>query len=81
MGTEQLNPIGGSQGNFEIHTPYLSKLSGQFIKDVINRGGGGFAKRWSYLISLFSKIDDEGGREGGQKSQKNDDVFNEWPLN
>ena len=40
----QLNPMGGSQGNFEVHTPYLSKLSGQFIKDVINRGGGGFAK-------------------------------------
>ena len=36
---------------------------GPFIKDVINQGGGeGFAKRWSYLISLFSKSDDEGGR-------------------
>ena len=35
------------------------------IKDVINRWGGGFAKRWSYLISLFSKSDDEGG--GGSK--------------
>ena len=44
-----------------------------FIKDVINRGGGGFAKIWSYLISLFSKNDDKGGR--GQKSQKIDDVF------
>ena len=30
------------------------------------------------LISLFSKNDDEGG--GGQKSQKIDDVFYEWPL-
>ena len=26
----------------------------------------------------FSKNDDEGGR--GQKSQKNDDIFYEWPL-
>ena len=35
---------------------------GLFIKDVINQGErGGFAKRWSYLISLFSKSDDEGG--------------------
>ena len=33
----------------------------------INQGGGGFAKRRSYLISLFSKSDVEGGR-GGQKS-------------
>ena len=41
--------------------------------------GRGFAKRWSYLISLFSKSDDEGGR-GCQKSQKIDDVFYEWPL-
>ena len=42
---------------------------GPFIKDVINQGGGGFAKRWSYLISLFSKSDDEGG--GGSKISKN----------
>ena len=31
-------------------------------------------------MSLFSKNDDEGGGEGGQKSQKIDDVFYEWPL-
>ena len=31
--------------------------------------GGGFAKRCSYLISLFSKSDDEGG--GGSKIPKN----------
>ena len=49
---------------------------GPFIKDVINQGGGGFAKRWPYLINLFSKNDDE----GGQKSQKIDDVFYERPL-
>ena len=42
-------------------------------------GGGGFAKRWSYLISLFSKSDDKGG--GGSKySQNIDDVFYEHPL-
>ena len=41
-------------------------------------GAGGFAKRWSYLISLFSKSDDKGG--GGQKSQKIDDVIYERPL-
>ena len=52
---------------------------GPFIKDVINRRGGGYAKRLSYFISLFSKNDDEGG--GDQKSQKkNDDVLNERPL-
>ena len=28
---------------------------GPFIKDVINQGEGEFSKRWSYLISLFSK--------------------------
>ena len=39
--------------------------------------GGGVAKRLSYLMSLFSKSDDEGG--GGQKSQKMDDLFYEWP--
>ena len=49
---------------------------GPFIKDVIIQGRGGF---FYYLISLFSKIDDEGGR-GGQKSQKIDDVFYERPL-
>ena len=38
---------------------------GPFIKDVINQGGGGFAKRWSYFIGLLSKNDNEG--EGGQK--------------
>ena len=42
-----------------------------FIKDVINQGGGGFVKRRSYFISLFSKIDDE----GGSKISKNDDFF------
>ena len=41
------------------HESYIAK--GPFIKDVINGGGGGLAKRWSYLISLFSKSDDEGG--------------------
>ena len=41
---------------------------GPFIKDVINQGGGGFAKRWVYLISLFSDSDDEGRR--GQKPLK-----------
>ena len=41
-----------------------------------SRGEGFFSKRWSYLISLFSKNDDG----GGQKSQKFDDVFYEWPL-
>ena len=51
---------------------------GPFIKDVINRGG--FAKIWCYLISLFSKNDEEGGGERGQKSQKIDDVFYEQPL-
>ena len=51
---------------------------GPFIKDVINQGGGGIAKRLSYLISLFSKNDDEGGR-GGQKFRKFDDVFYERP--
>ena len=40
--------------------------------------GRGVAKRWSYFY-LFSKSDDE-GRRGGQKSQKIDDVFYEWPL-
>ena len=35
------------------------------------------SRRWFYLISLFSKSDDEGG--GGQKSQKFDDAFYEWP--
>ena len=36
-----------------------------------SRGEGeGFAKRWSYLISLFGKNDDEGGR-GGSKISKN----------
>ena len=28
---------------------------GTFIKNVINKGGGGVAKRRSYLISLFSQ--------------------------
>ena len=52
---------------------------GPFIKDVINWGErGGVAKIWSYLISLFSENDDEGGRD--QKSQKIDDIFYEWPL-
>ena len=38
-------------------------LKRPFIKDVINQGEGrGFAKRLSYLISLFSKSDDELGR-------------------
>ena len=32
-------------------------------------GGGGFEKRWSFLISLFSKNDDELGR--GVKISKN----------
>ena len=50
---------------------------GSFIKDVINQGGGGFAKRWFNLISLFSKNDDEGG--GSQKFRKIDDVFYERP--
>ena len=40
--------------------------------------GGGVAKRLSYLISLFSKSDDEGG--GGQKSQNIDDIFYELPI-
>ena len=35
-----------------------------------SRGEGGFAKRWSYLISLFSKNDDEGGK--GSK------IFKKW---
>ena len=48
---------------------------GPFIKDVIDYGGGGFAKWSSYLKSLFSKSDDELGRGRGQKSQKIDDVF------
>ena len=41
--------------------------------------GGGVAKIWSYLITLFNKNDDE-GEVGGQKSQKIDDVFYEWPF-
>ena len=41
---------------------------GPFIKDAINQGGGEFSKRWSYLIRLFSKSDDEGG--GGSKISK-----------
>ena len=52
---------------------------GPFIKDVINPGGEGLAKRLYYFISLFSKSNDEGGR-GCQKTQKNEDVFYEWPL-
>ena len=44
---------------------------GPFIKDVIKQGGGGFAKRWSYLIRLFIKSDDEGG------SKISDGVFYE----
>ena len=41
--------------------------------------GRGVTKRWSYLISLFSKNDDEGVR-GGKKSLKIDDVFYERPV-
>ena len=56
--------------------PRLIKAwKGPFIKNVINRGGRGLP--WSYLISLFSKNYDEGGR-GCQKSQKIDDFFYEW---
>ena len=41
--------------------------------------GRRFAKRWSYLINLFSKNDDEGGGRV-KKSQNIDDVFYERPL-
>ena len=51
---------------------------GPFIKDVINRGGRGFAKRLSLLISLLSKKDDNG--MVGQISRKIDDDFYERPL-
>ena len=53
---------------------------GPFIKYVINQGGGGFAKRWSYLISWFSKSDDEGGRGVKNHKKLNDDVFYERLL-
>ena len=43
---------------------------GPFIKDDINRGGRG-GKRWSYLIILFNKIDDEGEGGGSKISKKN----------
>ena len=50
------------------HVP-SSFQKGPLIKDVINQGGGGFDKRWSFLIGLFSKSDDEGGM-GGVKNLK-----------
>ena len=53
-------------------------VKGPFKKDVIDRGGD--AKKWSFLISLFSKSDDEEGGRGGQRSSKIDDVFYEWTL-
>ena len=52
-----------------------------FVKDVINQGGGGFAKRLfsnnAYLVEVMTG----GGGEGSQKSQKIDDIFYERPLN
>ena len=57
------------QYHWWIYFDLCNLHKGAFIKDIINQGGGGFAKRWSYLISLFSKSNDKGG--GGQKSQKN----------
>ena len=56
----------------------ITNLLGAVHKRRHQSRGRGFAKRCSYLISLFSKSDDEGG--GGQKSQKIDDVFYERPL-
>ena len=62
----------------------MSKICQKIFKNDLllwrhqSRGEGGFAKKWSYLISLFSKNDYEGG-SGGQKSQKIDDVFYEQP--
>ena len=57
----------------------ISDLSQTFLYGAIHKwchplsGGGGSAKRWCYSISLFSKMDDEGGR--GQKFQKMGDVI------
>ena len=42
-------------GIIQGHFDHFKK--GLFIKDVINQGGG-----LSYLISLFDKSDDDGGR-------------------
>ena len=48
--------------------PHFGNLSkGPFIKDVINRRGGGLPKD-DLTLSLFSKSDDEGG--GGSKISK-----------
>ena len=49
------------------------------MKDVINWGGGGFAKRRSHLISLFSKSDDEEGR-GVKNLKKMMTSFMNGPL-
>ena len=48
------------------------KFNGLWVAFV--KGRGAFAKKWSYLISLFKKNDDEGG--GGKKIE---DVFYERP--
>ena len=58
-------------GTKKMHTSAL----GAVHKRRHQSRGRGVPKRWSYLISLFSKSD----YEGGQKSQKIDDVFYEWP--
>ena len=58
-----------------IKTRFICKCSPFYLGAVHKRchqsRGGGFVKRWSYLISLSSESDEKGG--GGQKSQKIDD--------
>ena len=71
-----LNNKDQTLGHYKYKSTCLSSVDnamscrGPFIKDVINRGGGGFAKRLSYLISLFAKNDDKW--RGVKKSQKID---------
>ena len=52
-------------------------MKGAVYKRRHQSRGMGFTKRWSYLVSLFSESDDEGGKGEGQKSLKIDDFFNE----
>ena len=49
-------------------------IKGPFIKDAINQGGGGLPKEdLTYLVKVMTM------EEGGQYSQKIDDLFYERP--
>ena len=61
----------------KVHHDLVRVQNGAVHKRRHQSRGRGFAKRWSYLIRLFSKSDDDGG--GGSKSQKIDDVIHERP--